>query len=152
MRIIWGRSGVRYDIDAQRVTHERLNEEVLIINVVSGAYYSGSGSFADLWSLITQGASTEDAAAHLSETFGQSAEAILPGIRDSIGHLLGKGLIREAPEREAPEGWSLPDLPRSEWQAPSFAEYTDMWDLIQLDPVHEVGEAGWPFAPPEHRT
>lgn len=143
---------MRYEIDAIRISHERLNDEVLVIDTASGAYYSGSGSFADLWSLLVQGAGAEEAGERLAEAYGRSREAIMPDVRDGIGHLLAKGLIREAPQLGPPAGLDLPEAARSDWQAPSLAEYTDMWDLIQLDPIHEVSDAGWPFAAPEQRS
>lgn len=140
---------MRYEADAIRISHERLNDEVIIINFESGAYYSGTGSFADLWSLLLQGASDSEAADHLAALYGLAATKILPDLREVIGQLLAKNLLAEAPGRDTPPVLSLPDGERGDWAAPAFAEYTGMWDLIQLDPIHEVSEAGWPLAPPK---
>ena len=30
------------------------------------------------------------------------------------------------------------------YEAPALAKFTDMQELLLLDPVHEVDEAGWP--------
>jgi len=45
---------MRYPIDATNISHERLEDEVIIINLARGAYYSGSGPAADVWTLISQ--------------------------------------------------------------------------------------------------
>lgn len=140
---------MRYQIDSIHVSHERLNDEVIIINAVSGAYYSGTGSFADLWDMLMAGASAAEIADELAAQYAADASLILPDILAAIAALQQSGLLREAPERGAPDSLSLPNVSRAIWAAPSFAEYTDMWDLIQLDPIHEVSEAGWPFAPAE---
>ena len=34
------------------------------------------------------------------------------------------------------------------FEAPILHKYTDMQDLLLLDPIHEVDEAGWPVARP----
>ncbi len=140
---------MRYEADAARISHERLNDEVIIINVETGAYYSGSGIFADLWSALMEGASDLEIVQHFEGSHSGEANSIRADVRDVIGQLIAKGLLSEAPERSSPAALSLPDVPGASWSTPSFAEYTDMWDLIQLDPIHEVSEAGWPFAPPK---
>jgi hypothetical protein len=140
---------MRYEPDAARISHERLNDEVIIINVETGAYYSGSGTFADLWSALVQGAADLEIAQHFAGRHAADSDVILNDVRNVIGQLLVKGLLSEAPDRPCSSALSLPESPRAEWSTPGFAEYTDMWDLIQLDPIHEVSEAGWPFAPPK---
>ena len=42
---------MQFLIDTQNISHERLNDEVIIINLASAAYYSGSGTASDLWTL-----------------------------------------------------------------------------------------------------
>ena len=50
----------------------------------------------------------------------------------------------DAPAPEKPK-LTLTKGERTAWRAPEFDEYTDMWELIKLDPIHEVEEAGWPI-------
>ena len=35
------------------------------------------------------------------------------------------------------------------FEAPSLEKYTDMQDLVLLDPVHEVDQTGWPRQQPD---
>jgi len=35
---------------------------------------------------------------------------------------------------------------RIEFRAPTFEKFTDMQELILLDPIHEVDQSGWPSA------
>ena len=50
---------MRYCVDKSCVKHDRLQDEVIIINVATGSYYSGSGTAADIWSLFAQGTSLD---------------------------------------------------------------------------------------------
>ena len=36
-----------------------------------------------------------------------------------------------------------------EYSTPVLEKFTDMADLLLLDPIHEVDESGWPNIPPE---
>jgi hypothetical protein len=45
--------------------------------------------------------------------------------------------VARAEATPRPPGGPLPAL--------SFEKHTDMQELVRLDPVHEVGEAGWPY-------
>jgi hypothetical protein len=143
---------MRYSIDASSVSHERLQDEVIIINAASGAYYSGSGHAADLWTLIAQGASLEEAAATLASAYSCDGETVLGDAKACVSSLLERGLIRsEENGFPAKPQLVLPQAVRSNWATPVFDEYTDMWDLIQLDPIHDVGDAGWPHAMPSSK-
>jgi len=138
---------MRYVIDPQRVSHERLQDEVIIINVATGSYFSGSGSFAYLWTLVAAGASKDDVMSALGTAYGVDARNIRADVETCISRLVDSAVIQEAPDEPAVAA-ALPTLPRSAWVPPVFDEYTDMWDLLQADPVHDVSETGWPFVAP----
>ena len=139
---------MRYSIDAKNISHERLEDEVIIINLARGAYYSGSGPAADVWTLISQGASVEEATALLSAAYAHDAELVRTDVEHCVATMVAREIIQsdEAPSRPKAE-LALPEAARNGWTQPNFDECMDMWDLIQLDPIHDVGEAGWPFAP-----
>ena len=42
-----------------------------------------------------------------------------------------------------------PGIERLSFEAPILHKYTDMQDLLLLDPIHEVDEAGWPSVKPD---
>jgi len=41
-----------------------------------------------------------------------------------------------------------PPAGRPPFVKPILQKYTDMADLLLLDPIHEVGEQGWPHPAP----
>ena len=139
---------MRYVIDASRVSHERLQDEVIVINVATGSYFSGSGTAADLWTLIAAGMNFDDIVSTLATAYGIDA----PSIRDDLAACIAKlteGAVISAAGRAAAEVTIvLPEMPRAAWSPPVFDEYTDMWDLLQADPIHDVSETGWPYVSP----
>ena len=137
---------MRYFVDAVRVSHDRLQDEVIVINVASGAYYSGSGTAADIWSLMAQGASAAEAASILAAAYATQESLIAHDIDTCLATLIERGLIEAAPDTAQQAVPLLPECARRAWTAPVFDEYTDMWELIKLDPIHEVDEVGWPVA------
>jgi hypothetical protein len=40
----------------------------------------------------------------------------------------------------------------SKFEKPGLQKYSDMQDLLLLDPIHEVDEMGWPHALPAGRN
>jgi hypothetical protein len=62
-----------------------------------------------------------------------------------VEQLLAEGLVVE--DADAPVGASPPAPPADALEPPALEKFTDMQDLILLDPVHEVDERGWPHAP-----
>ncbi len=137
---------MHYSVDRSCVTHDRLEDEVIIINASTGSYYSGSGPAADLWTLFSQGTSIEEAAGKLAAEYSCDEDSVLQDVNRCVGFLLERGLLKQINDRPSPAaGLALPEIARQGWSAPNFDEYTDMWDLIKLDPIHEAGEVGWPI-------
>lgn len=148
---------MRYRIDARRITHERLGDEVIIIDVSRGAYYAGTGPAADLWTLVSQNASLEQATQELASLYACNPEVALRDIKSALDFLVAREVLQlwsdtQEHEAKAREAAALPDIARAAWAPPRFDEYLDMWDLIQLDPIHDVGDAGWPFVAPAPRV
>jgi hypothetical protein len=40
----------------------------------------------------------------------------------------------------------LQDYPRGKWSCPELLIFEDLQDLLLVDPIHDTGEEGWPFA------
>ena len=136
---------MRYLIDRKSVTYDRNENDVIVINLETGSYYSGSGPTADLWTLISQGASSAEAARKLASAYSCDENTVLKDVDKCVEALLERGLIKPV-GADVPTAAELvlPPADRKTWAAPSFEEYTDMWDLIKLDPIHDTGELGWP--------
>lgn len=62
-----------------------------------------------------------------------------------LGDLAAENLISAA-EGSAPLLAPSDDDGAAEFPAPRLERYTDMQDLLLLDPIHDVDERGWPNA------
>lgn len=65
-------SSTRFRTNSPTVVHLAIDNEVVILNVVSGTYYSLEQTGADIWGLIEQGARVGDVTAHLAGKYDQN--------------------------------------------------------------------------------
>lgn len=141
---------MNFSINESSLSHDRLDNEVIIVNLETGAYYSGTGSFADLWTLLGCGYDLAQSIHILALTYNTESQSIEQDVQECINHLLDRSLLIEnsASPTQSQEGNPLPTMVRGAWTAPTFLEFTDMWELIKLDPVHDVDDSGWPHSMP----
>jgi hypothetical protein len=136
-------SDVCFRVNAPHVIHESIDGEVIIINLETGNYYSVKGSGAHVWDVIQAGPAISTSTV---------VDAVAPAYDAFVGQLLEEGLVAETagpavapPASAASSGNGANRV----FEAPRLEKYTDMQDLVLLDPVHEVDEQGWPQQRPE---
>ncbi len=120
-------------------------DELVVINLESGKYYSVNSTGSAIWSLMEAGWSPADAARHLLD--GVPSEEGRDQVFAFWARMLEEGLIALDAN---PNGGRREDVPAAgPWTAPSIAVFSDMQDLFLLDPIHDVDESGWPSRPVE---
>jgi Coenzyme PQQ synthesis protein D (PqqD) len=146
--------GVR--VNGPHVIHEAIEGEVIIINLSTGNYYSLKGTGADAWSLIQrpEGVGAEDLVNALAARYEAGRQELEAALDPFLDELRNEGLVAIEPAvPAAAHGASVLEEPpangRRPFEPPSLEKYTDMQDLVLLDPVHEVDETGWPQARPD---
>ena len=138
---------VRYRVNSPQVINEVMDGEAVIINLASGDYFSLRGSGAYVWSAIDRSAGVDDIVQAFVDAGAPRAE-VDPAVRELVGQLAAEGLIAPV-DGEAGAGPPLPAPEGASFERPSLEKFTDMQDLILLDPVHEVDQRGWPHTQPE---
>lgn len=140
-------SGTNYRIDEDRVTHEVFEGEVLAVNLDTGIYYSMPGLGGLVWTWIVEGVATSDLARLLSEACLDVPETFESDVRTFVGQLAAGGLIIPSSTAAA----VTPTMPagRRPFKPLKLEVFTDMQDLLLLDPIHETEDAGWPLAKPQ---
>ena len=122
------------------------DDEVVVLEMQTGTYFSLRGSGVDVWRLVEENAS----AGRISETLGERYDApsaeIAVAVEALLRELAEARLIVADPSLE-PAPASLPETKRAPFSAPEIERFTDMQDLLLLDPIHEVDDAGWPHTP-----
>jgi hypothetical protein len=132
------------------VTHERLDDEVIAINLETGAYFALDGTAADAWTLAAAGSSTDDIVTALAARYEKAPATIPADVSAFVAELVEQGLASETADAPTPADDAAP-LPtggnaRREYLPPSLLRYDDLADLLLLDPIHEVDDVGWPIA------
>jgi hypothetical protein len=137
-------STIRYRINEPDVSAETFEEEVLVINLANGHYHSLRGSGVWLWQALTAGLGRSEAIDRLVLGRGEDAGAAEQSA-DFIDRLVDEGLLVTAPERIDVGGCDV--APPGPFVAPSMETFTDMENLLTIDPIHDVDSQGWPHRP-----
>ena len=139
-----------FRVNSPQVVCETIDGEVVIINLDKGIYYSLLKTGADVWSRIERQLSRHELIQEVARAYDGSIEEIAIAVDEFIANLLEEELIvvdanaTATPTDNSSDTISI-DKPR--FEKPLLEKFTDMEDLLLLDPIHEVDvEAGWPTA------
>ncbi|HEX6644673.1 MAG TPA: PqqD family protein [Gemmatimonadales bacterium] len=136
-------SEVRYELRSGDVTGKVIDGEAIVMNLATGAYYSLDGAGAVLWELLEQGYSRNEAVEALYERFAAEREVIARDADGLIAELVAEDLVTESTARVAPLRMAFEEL-RAEYTAPALNKFTDMADLLALDPpMPGLDETSW---------
>ena len=141
---------VTFRINAPRVVHDTIAGETIMIDSDNGAYFSADGVGAVIWDQIAQNLSVDDIVHALTQRYAGDHSVIETEVERFLNELQRESLIvllDHAPSepRVAPAMPNPNPTARSAFQSPSLHKYTDMEDMLLLDPIHEVDESGWPM-------
>lgn len=120
------------------VLDEVFDGEAVLVNLATGRYFALSRSATSVWSTIAAGtdwATLQDAAPASEPELLAFTHAL---VREQL--LILDGELPALPT----------ELPEPSPTAPTFEVFTDMEDLLKLDPIHDIdldGD-GWPAAAP----
>lgn len=136
-----------YRVNQPSVISEIIDDEAILINLDSGAYYSLREAGVLVWNLIVAGASGDQILEQLSRSYDSPDVELAASLQNLLQELAGENLIVPG---AGPESVQVPELPanaaqeKRPWLAFQLEKYTDMAELLLLDPIHEVGQDGWP--------
>ena len=141
----------RFRINNPTVTHEIIDGEAVIINLDSGNYYSLVESGSLIWALVDKGASASEVQDLIGQTYQGDATDIDRGVQELLTQLQQENLIVPVDEAPAVDLTELNQIlpanngaEKSPFNPPQLNKYSDMQELLLLDPIHYVDEAGWP--------
>jgi hypothetical protein len=127
------------------VHSETIAGETVIVHLATGNYYSLRGVGTAIWKLIETGAGEERIAQYLAEHYGRSAEELKKDVGDFIARLRMEELIEDGQAGQDAAGLALDAQSlESAYAPPTIETYSDMQELLLIDPVHEVDDTGWP--------
>jgi hypothetical protein len=140
-------------INTPKVTSQIIDGEAIIINLESGNYYNLNSTGTDIWDGIEKGVPV----CQIAEAVAQRYDGEQTDIENSVSQLItdlekeelividGSEEAASHPNIGTPSSASSKQTGHK-FEAPVLQKYTDMQDLLLLDPIHEVDELGWPRA------
>lgn len=135
-----------YSVRTPQISHETIDGETVIINLDNGNYYSIDGVGADIWNLLSKGADEKCIINILEKNFEIDSNDFRAKLDSLISEFLDEGLIKKSDGNKTfiDEDVELISL-NNDFEDPVLHKYTDMQDLLLLDPIHEVDDdTGWP--------
>jgi hypothetical protein len=144
----------RFRINTPNVVAETVDGETTIVDLEKGVYYALNGSGSLIWDEVISGAPQAEVASVVMRTFGIADEEADRAVGDLVGQLAEAGLIVENGSPSTNGTPAVADRPAAAangastgYVEPKLSTYTDMQELLLLDPIHETDDAGWPSRP-----
>lgn len=142
-----------YQVNSPNVIHEIIDGEAVLVNMENGSYYSIDSVGAVVWDYIERGLSSSQIVEAISEQYAGERADITTGIEQLIDDLQSEQLIvagRPTNSNNHPVTKANTAATKPKFVAPILNKYTDMEDLLLLDPIHDVDESGWPNTNPNN--
>jgi hypothetical protein len=142
-----------FQINSPGVVAETLDGETTIVDLERGTYFALNKPGSVVWDAVVAGADLNAAAAALGGAYGIADDAARADVERLVGELQEHQLLVGGAQEHAANaagatvnganGAGAAEAP-PEYVAPELSVYTDMQELLLLDPIHEVDDAGWP--------
>ncbi len=141
----------RFDIKSPYIVHETIEGGTIVMNLKNGHYYSFDGIGPLVWEMIVAGVEVDRIANRLQKVFPDVSFDLPEVVDEFIEELKSNEIITErtiGDERVTETASAESAIPSSvaadQLRPPRFHRYTDMRDVLLLDPIHDVDSKGWP--------
>ena len=135
---------MKYQRAGSKIVHERFDDEVVVINLENGCYYSLTGSGPAIWDVLGEAVSSDEIVYSLAGAPGDRSEGVARAVGTFLEELAQEGLVERVEPTGEPRSAVFRRQPSTELLPPVLRKYTDQRELLLLDPIHEVGDLGWP--------
>lgn len=134
----------RYRVNSPAVIHQTFESEVVIVNLEVGDYFSLRGSGVEIWLGILRHRSEAEIIDDLAERAGRAADEIRDDVLNLLGDLIREALIVPLGAENLADARDEVGSRDRPYARPALEKFTDMRELLLLDPIHELDEMGWP--------
>lgn len=139
----------RFESNSDEVASSLLEEELVLINLSSGVYYSMVNSGSLIWQLIDLGFSVSETIETVAARYRVPAESVRPDVHALLQQMLAERIFlpepspRESGSYTTDDGGAAPPYER-----PVLNVYRDMGDLLALDaPMPGMQDIPWKGKP-----
>lgn len=120
--------------DPAAVASKVIDGEAIIMNLTNGAYYSMAGVGALMWEGIEQAQAGDAIVERIAGRYGAERALVQADFDRLVAELLAEGLIVETEAEVAAPAPAGGSANGTGYLAPALNKYTEMADLLALDP------------------
>jgi hypothetical protein len=134
----------QYCSNGPRFVDESVDGEALIMDMVTGTYYTCLGPATIAWDALKRGVDPDEVAGMIATLYEVDVAGVGRDLDAFVAELVQEEMlvVRDGPPPGGPT--ELPPPPAGPYEPMRIERYTDLADLILLDPVQDVSGAGWP--------
>ncbi len=140
-----------YKINSPSVVYESFDDEVVIINLDSGNYFSINQVGMEIWKGLINGNKADSIIKSVLEIYDTGENTGKNAVHQFIKDLTENEIIvavesgknNGSSPGSSSETENSPDK-KQPFTLPQLNIYTDMQELLLLDPIHDVDDTGWP--------
>ena len=138
-----------FKINTASISHETIDGEVVMVNLNNGSYYSMDKAGAVIWNYIDQGMTTKQITEQIKNQYSGESSEIESSINGLIAELQKEELILlfDSVNGNASDSGNISsnlETEKKDFEKPVLQKFTDMQDLLMLDPIHDLDEMGSP--------
>lgn len=140
-----------YQVRRPKVVYDSFGSEVVIVNLDSGAYYSLEGTAFWLWQAVLDGRNLSQIVQQGAAEFDAGERELESALAGFLAELETEGIVVATAAAPSSAGGKAAPAPaagllggKQPFSRPVLTRFTDMQDLLLLDPIHDVDASGWP--------
>lgn len=133
------------------VIDETFDGEAVLVHLVTGCYYALNPAASSIWSLLGPGRSAHGVTAALAARHATDPAQVAPVVDAFLAELRAEQLVlvADVDANDVTDATADPHGEAGALGVPALQRFTDLQDLLMLDPIHDIdldGD-GWPLAP-----
>jgi hypothetical protein len=136
-----------FECNAPDVVFENFGDEVVLLNLQTGCYYTLDPIGMVFWDYLVQGVGFKDIVVQISTFYNGRVDSgkLSLDLDALLAEFESQQLIRPSNiTRSIAESIEPKTKLPAEYVSPALAKFDDVAEMLLLDPVHDVGDAGWP--------
>lgn len=137
---------LRYAKFDNNILSDVFGEEVVLVNLDSGMYYSLRGSATQIWIRLFNQYSLIEILADLIQIYQVTENQLITDINLFVTQLLELKIIKTATDAERKKIDFISKDVLIDYSTPVVEIFSDMQEILLLDPVHDVDKSGWPIS------
>lgn len=137
---------LRFCIFDRNIISDVFGEEVVLVNLETGVYFSLRATATQVWIRLQNNYSISEIVTDLQQTYNVNQDELVQHVGVFVQQLIDKQLIKvsDASEKQSIAISTLAE--KLAFSAPVLEVFSDMQEILLLDPVHDVDKAGWPVS------